>query len=189
MSPGPRACDCTWTRPSTGIRQGCPVEVAGSRPLLLRAERTASPVDAFLVSFGVIFVAELGDKSQLMALTFSARYRALTVLIGITIATPVVHAGSVLVGGLLGATLPTAAINIVAGVAFLGFAWGTWRGGTPGEEEGARARWTTTSPHGPTGPRAPRSWPRASRSSSPSSGTRRCSPRSRSRRRTAGSGP
>jgi putative Ca2+/H+ antiporter (TMEM165/GDT1 family) len=30
---------------------------------------------AFLVSFGVIFVAELGDKSQLMALAFAARYR------------------------------------------------------------------------------------------------------------------
>src|SRR3954470_23955745 len=145
MSPGPRACDCRWTRPSTGIRQGCPVEVAGSRPLLLRAERTSSPVDAFLVSFGVIFVAELGDKSQLMALTFSARYRALTVLIGITIATAVVHAVSVLVGGLLGATLPTAAINIVAGVAFLGFAWWTWRGDTLDDDEAARADRTTGS--------------------------------------------
>jgi Ca2+/H+ antiporter, TMEM165/GDT1 family len=30
-------------------------------------------VNAFLVSFGVIFVAELGDKSQLMALTFASR--------------------------------------------------------------------------------------------------------------------
>jgi integrase len=44
---------------------------------------------AFLPSFGVIFVAELGDKSQLMALTFAARYRALPVLVGITIATAV----------------------------------------------------------------------------------------------------
>jgi hypothetical protein len=29
---------------------------------------------ALAVSFGVIFVAELGDKSQLMALTFATRY-------------------------------------------------------------------------------------------------------------------
>ncbi len=42
---------------------------------------------AFFLSFGVIFVAELGDKSQLMALTFATRYRALPILIGITIAT------------------------------------------------------------------------------------------------------
>src|SRR4029079_17107724 len=128
MSPGPRACDAGGRDLRPASDSGCPVEVAGSRPTLLRAERTSSPVDAFLVSFGVIFVAELGDKSQLMALTFSARYRALTVLIGITVATAVVHAVSVLVGGLLGATLPTAAINLVAGVAFLGFAWWTWRG-------------------------------------------------------------
>ena len=46
----------------------------------------------FLVSFGVIFVAELGDKSQLMALAFATRYKPVPVLIGITIATAVVHA-------------------------------------------------------------------------------------------------
>lgn len=32
---------------------------------------------AFAVSFGVIFVAELGDKSQLMALTFATRFSAI----------------------------------------------------------------------------------------------------------------
>ena len=31
---------------------------------------------ALAISFGVIFVAELGDKSQLMAMTFATRYRA-----------------------------------------------------------------------------------------------------------------
>ena len=56
---------------------------------------------AFLVSFAAIFVAELGDKSQLMALAFAARYRAIEVLIGITVATAVVHAVSVLVGAVL----------------------------------------------------------------------------------------
>ena len=35
---------------------------------------------AFLLSTAVIFVAELGDKSQLMAMTFAARYRARDVL-------------------------------------------------------------------------------------------------------------
>ena len=44
-------------------------------------------VQAFLISFGVIFVAELGDKSQLMAMAFAARYKPLPILIGITIAT------------------------------------------------------------------------------------------------------
>ncbi len=31
-------------------------------------------MEALLLSFGIVFVAELGDKSQLMALTFAARY-------------------------------------------------------------------------------------------------------------------
>ncbi|MCU1352052.1 MAG: hypothetical protein JWM05_1261 [Acidimicrobiales bacterium] len=85
-------------------------------------------IHAFLLSFGVIFVAELGDKSQLMALTFAARYRALPVLIGITLATALVHAVSVAIGALLGHAIPTTAITVVAGVAFLAFAGWTLRG-------------------------------------------------------------
>ena len=52
-------------------------------------------MNPFFLSFGVIFLAELGDKSQLMAMTFATRYRALTVLVAVTLATLLVHAGSV----------------------------------------------------------------------------------------------
>jgi len=93
---------------------------------------------AFLLSFGVIFVAELGDKSQLMALAFATRYRPIPILIGITIATALVHAFSVAVGVLIGARIPTDAINVVAGLAFLGFAWWTWRGDELDDDEAAR---------------------------------------------------
>ena len=41
---------------------------------------------ALFLSFAVIFVAELGDKSQLMAMTFALRYRWWVVLAGITAA-------------------------------------------------------------------------------------------------------
>ena len=94
---------------------------------------------AFLISFGVIFVAELGDKSQLMAMTFAARYRPLPILIGITIATALVHAVSVLIGVVIGARLPTTAISIAAGIAFLGFAAWTFRGDELDVEEAAKA--------------------------------------------------
>jgi putative Ca2+/H+ antiporter (TMEM165/GDT1 family) len=93
----------------------------------------------FLVSFGVIFVAELGDKSQLMALTFATRYPAIPVLIGITIATAIVHAVSVVVGALLGATIPTRAMSILAAIAFVGFGLWTLRGDRLSEDEEARA--------------------------------------------------
>lgn len=96
-------------------------------------------MSAFLISFGVIFLAELGDKSQLMAMTFAARYRAVTVLIAITIATALVHLVSVLLGAVVGVALPTHVINIVAGVAFLGFAAWTLRGDELSDEEAAKA--------------------------------------------------
>ncbi|MCU0268968.1 MAG: TMEM165/GDT1 family protein [Acidimicrobiales bacterium] len=94
---------------------------------------------AFLLSFGVIFVAELGDKSQLMALAFATRYPALQVLLGITIATALVHAVSVIVGAVLGAALPTTAIEIAAALAFVGFGIWTLRGDELSEDEEARA--------------------------------------------------
>lgn len=96
-------------------------------------------MDAFLISLAVIFVAELGDKSQLMALAFATRYRPVTILIGITIATGLVHAASVLVGALLGGSLPTDAIKVGAGVAFLGFAAWTYRGDSLSDDEASRA--------------------------------------------------
>jgi len=81
-------------------------------------------VTAFLISFAVIFVAELGDKSQLMALTFATRYPWLPVLIGITAAAAAMFAVSVFVGAVLGAVLPTRAITVVAAIAFI--AVGVW---------------------------------------------------------------
>ena len=85
-------------------------------------------VVATAISFAVIFVAERGDKSQLMALTFATRYRALPVMIGITIATALVHAVSVGAGYLIGAAIPTFWVSIAAAVAFVAFGFWTLRG-------------------------------------------------------------
>ncbi|GAA0938269.1 TMEM165/GDT1 family protein [Nonomuraea longicatena] len=100
-------------------------------------------MEAFWVSLVAIFVAELGDKSQLMAMTFATRFKAWPVIAGITIATTVVHLGSVAIGGLIGDALPTTAISIVAGIAFLGFALWTLRGDELSEEESQKASRTT----------------------------------------------
>jgi putative Ca2+/H+ antiporter (TMEM165/GDT1 family) len=82
---------------------------------------------ALFVSFGVVFIAEFGDKSQLLTLTLATKYRAVPVLIAITGATMVLQAISVGIGGALGASLPTTFINALAAVAFLGFAIWTLR--------------------------------------------------------------
>jgi putative Ca2+/H+ antiporter (TMEM165/GDT1 family) len=102
-------------------------------------------VDAFLLSFGLIFLAELGDKSQLLALALSTRYRPVPVLIGISIATAVVHAISVAVGSAVGLALPTRLISIVAGVAFFAFAAWTLRGDKLDDGHVARAQRTARS--------------------------------------------
>ena len=94
---------------------------------------------ALLVSTGVIFLAELGDKSQLMAMTFPTRFRARTVLAGITVATAIVHLVSVALGSVIGDALPTDVIAIVAGIAFLAFAAWTLRGDALTEDEQKKA--------------------------------------------------
>ena len=80
---------------------------------------------AFLLSTAVIFVAELGDKSQLMAMTFAARYRVAPVLVGITLATALVHLASVAagatVGAVLGRHLPERAVRYGAAASFVVF--------------------------------------------------------------------
>ncbi len=101
-------------------------------------------MDAFLLSFAVIFVAELGDKSQLMALTFATRFPAMSVLIAITIATAIVHLGSVALGATVALLIPTNVISIVAGLAFFAFAAWTWRGDTLNPDDEARASRQTT---------------------------------------------
>jgi len=74
------------------------------------------------VAFGVVFVAELGDKSQLLAMTLAARYRPWAVLAGIAAAALVLQGLAVLVGSFVGDRLPTRPIQVVAGLAFLAFA-------------------------------------------------------------------
>ncbi len=96
-------------------------------------------MDAFTLSLGVILLAELGDKSQLMALAFAARYRALTVLVAVTLATLLVHAGSVVLGSAAALALPTRAIDVAAGAAFFVFAGWTIRGDALGKREEERA--------------------------------------------------
>jgi putative Ca2+/H+ antiporter (TMEM165/GDT1 family) len=82
---------------------------------------------AILVSVAVVFVAELGDKSQLITMTYSLRHRWWVVLSGVGIAAMLVHGLSVAIGHFLGLTLPERPIAFVAAVAFLLFAVWTWR--------------------------------------------------------------
>ena len=82
---------------------------------------------SFFAALGLVFVAELGDKTQLVAMGFGARHRLSTVLAGVVLAYAATNLLSVVVGGVLGATFPTRAIGLVGGLLFLGFAVWTLR--------------------------------------------------------------
>jgi putative Ca2+/H+ antiporter (TMEM165/GDT1 family) len=84
-------------------------------------------LSAALVSLGVVFVAELGDKSQLMTMTYALRHRWWVVLSGVAIAAFLVHGLSVTIGHFVGLTLPQRPIAFAAAIAFLLFAAWTWR--------------------------------------------------------------
>jgi len=92
---------------------------------------------SLLTALGLVFVAELGDKTQLVALGMGARHRLGPVLAGVALAYALTNLLSVVIGGLLGAALPTRAIGIGGGVLFLGFALWNLREGD--EEEAAAA--------------------------------------------------
>ncbi len=61
----------------------------------------SSGIMAFLFSVGAVTLAEMGDKTQLLAMAFACKYKASKVMIGVFIATIFNHALAVAVGNLL----------------------------------------------------------------------------------------
>ncbi|MFQ3550123.1 MAG: TMEM165/GDT1 family protein [Armatimonadota bacterium] len=90
---------------------------------------------AFWVSFITIFLIEIGDKTQLVALCFASRYKAITVLLGIFVATLIVHIISVLLGSGFEKVIQDNWVNYIAGISFIIFALWTLRGDNLDEAE------------------------------------------------------
>jgi putative Ca2+/H+ antiporter (TMEM165/GDT1 family) len=92
-------------------------------------------LSAALVSLGVVFLAELGDKSQLMTMTYALRHRWWVVLSGVAIGAFLVHGLSVTIGHFVGLTLPERPIAFAAAIAFLLFAAWTWHDSRGGDDD------------------------------------------------------
>ena len=74
----------------------------------------------FLTTFGIIFLAEMGDKTQLAAMTMAAQTkRPWTVLVGSALALTAVSAIGVIVGGVVGEYVPLIWVKRVAAVSFI----------------------------------------------------------------------
>ncbi len=92
---------------------------------------------AFWLSLGMIFIAELGDKTQLVALALATCYNTRVVISGIFWATLAVHVFSAGIGWLMAGMFPSYSdwITFVAGVSFIAFGFWTLRGDSLEEDE------------------------------------------------------
>jgi putative Ca2+/H+ antiporter (TMEM165/GDT1 family) len=83
---------------------------------------------AFLAALGFVVLAEMGDKTQLLAMAFATRYKTSTVMWGIFAATVLNHLLAVLAGNYLTSFFPIQYIQIAAAVSFILFGLWTIRG-------------------------------------------------------------
>jgi Ca2+/H+ antiporter, TMEM165/GDT1 family len=81
------------------------------------------PLEAFLVSTGVVALAEIGDKTQLLAFILAARFRRPVPIIGaILVATLANHALAGAVGAWITSLLGPQTLRIVLGLSFIAMA-------------------------------------------------------------------
>jgi putative Ca2+/H+ antiporter (TMEM165/GDT1 family) len=86
-------------------------------------------------SFSLLFLAEMGDKSQLIAMTLACRFRPLPVIVGVLSAFLVLNLLAVAVGGALFEWVPQRLVLLAAGALFLFFAFRSWRDAEEAEDE------------------------------------------------------
>jgi len=92
-------------------------------------------------SFAVVALAEMGDKTQLIAFSLATRYRRpWIVMLGILIATLFNHALAATAGVWLARLLPPALLALVLGISFIGFGLWTLVPDTA-DEPGQRPGW------------------------------------------------
>ena len=80
------------------------------------------------------FIAEMGDKTQLMLVAMTSKFKLKDILLGTGVAILVLNGLAVLAGGIVSTVVPTWLIRLIAGAAFLFFAATTLKGDDDEEE-------------------------------------------------------
>jgi Ca2+/H+ antiporter, TMEM165/GDT1 family len=89
----------------------------------------------FLSTFGLIFLAELGDKTQLTAMALALRYPWQRIFVGIAAAFVVLNLAAVVVGKVLFLLLPIFWVTLVSALLFLYFGYSTLRHGCGSDDD------------------------------------------------------
>lgn len=85
---------------------------------------------AFIASLIFVVLAEMGDKTQLLAMAFACKFRWQTVMWGVFVATAANHLMAAAAGNYLASIVPMATIKIAAAASFIIFGLWTIRGDT-----------------------------------------------------------
>lgn len=94
-------------------------------------------METFLIATGVVALAEVGDKTQLLSLILAAKYRKpLPICIGIFLATIVNHALAGFVGELIASWITPGIMHWIVVARSAPWPCGRW----------SRTRWTMTTP-------------------------------------------
>lgn len=94
----------------------------------------------FFKIFLTEFIAEMGDKTQLMLIALTSKYKLKDIILGTAVAILVLNGLAVLAGGLVSEFIPDWVIKIVAALAFLYFAASTIAGDEDEDEEEGNAK-------------------------------------------------
>jgi putative Ca2+/H+ antiporter (TMEM165/GDT1 family)/glyoxylase-like metal-dependent hydrolase (beta-lactamase superfamily II) len=92
-------------------------------------------IQEILKAFMLIFVAEMGDKTQILAMAFAIRFPVRKVLMGIGIGAFLNHGLAVILGNYLSQKIPINTIQMIAGAAFVGFSIWTLKSEEDEDEE------------------------------------------------------
>ncbi|MFR2511367.1 MAG: TMEM165/GDT1 family protein [Lachnospira eligens] len=91
----------------------------------------------FLKVFFTEFITEMGDKTQLMLIALTSKYKLRDIILGTAVAILVLNGLAVLAGGLVSEFIPDGLIKTITALAFLYFAASTIAGDDDDEEEGS----------------------------------------------------
>lgn len=100
-------------------------------------------MEAFLISTGIVALAEMGDKTQLLSLVLAARFRKpIPIILGILVATLLNHAGAGALGTWVTTLLGPDILRWVLAVSFIAMAgWMLIPDKLDDEENEATPRW------------------------------------------------
>ena len=97
-------------------------------------------ISQIIESFLLVFFAEMGDKTQVLALTFAVKYSMGNVLMGIFIGSSLSHILAVFIGVYLSTLFSGYTVGIISGIVFIFFGFNSLKYEEDGENQGGKEK-------------------------------------------------